>query len=59
MLGHQVVQTNGIIPNYKLDIIIHDNEEVTCMLTDVTISGDRIVFKKDAEKILKYKDHII
>jgi hypothetical protein len=59
MLGHQVVQTNGIIPNYKLDIIIHDNEEGTCMLTDVTISGDRIVFKKDAEKILKYKDHII
>ena len=26
------------------------------MLTDVTISGDRNVIKKEAEKILKYKD---
>jgi len=26
------------------------------MLTDVTISGDRNVIKKETEKILKYKD---
>jgi hypothetical protein len=26
------------------------------MLKDVTISGDRDVIKKEAEKILKYKD---
>jgi hypothetical protein len=26
------------------------------MLIDVVISGDRNVFKKEAEKILKYKD---
>jgi hypothetical protein len=26
------------------------------MLTDVAISGDRNVIKKEAEKILKYKD---
>ena len=26
------------------------------MLIDVTISGDRNVIKKEAEKILKYKD---
>ena len=26
------------------------------MLIDVAISGDRIVIKKEAEKILKYKD---
>ena len=26
------------------------------MLMDVAISGDRIVIKKEAEKILKYKD---
>jgi hypothetical protein len=26
------------------------------MLIDVTISGDRTVIKKEAEKILKYKD---
>ena len=28
----------------------------TCMLIDVAISGDRNVIKKEAEKILKYKD---
>jgi uncharacterized protein YlxP (DUF503 family) len=26
------------------------------MLTDVTVSGDRNVTKREAEKILKYKD---
>ena len=30
--------------------------EGTCMLIDVAISGDRNVIKKEAEKILKYKD---
>jgi hypothetical protein len=29
------------------------------MLTDVAIPGDRNVIKKDAEKVLKYKDLII
>ena len=53
------MQTNRIIPNNKLDIIIHDNEEGTCMLIDVTISGYRNVIKKEAENILKYKDHTI
>ena len=37
-------------------IIIRDNEKGTCMLIDVAISGDRNVTKKEAEKILKYKD---
>ena len=37
-------------------IIIRDNEKGTCMLIDVAISGDRKVIKKEAEKILKYKD---
>jgi len=59
MLGHQVVQTDRIIPNNKLDIIAGDNEEGTCMLTDVAISGGRIVIKKDVEKILKYKDQAL
>ena len=40
----------------KPDIIIRDNEKGTCMLIDVAISGDRNVIKKEAEKILKYKD---
>jgi hypothetical protein len=50
------VQTDRTIPNNKPDIIIRDNENGTCMLIDVTISGDRNVFKKEAEKILKYID---
>jgi len=39
--------------------ITRENEEGTCMLRDVAISGDRIVIKKDADKILKYKNHTI
>jgi hypothetical protein len=31
----------------------------TCMLIDVAIPGDRNVIKKEAEKILKYKDLMI
>jgi len=51
------VRTNRTIPNNKRDIIIHDNKG-TCMLIDVAVSGDRNVMKKEAEKILKYKDFV-
>jgi hypothetical protein len=50
---------NRNIPNNKRDIIVRDNEERTCMLTEVAIPGDRNVVRKEAEKILKYKDLII
>ena len=53
---NQQVQTDRTIPNNKPDIIIHGNENGTCMLIDVVISGDRNVIKKEAEKILNYKD---
>jgi hypothetical protein len=56
ILWNQQVQTNRTIPNNKPDIIIRGNEKKTCMLIDVAISGDRNVIKKEAEKILKYKD---
>jgi len=56
ILWNQQVQTDRTIPNNKPDIIIGDNEKGTCMLIDVAISGDRNVIKKEAEKILKYKD---
>jgi len=59
ILWNQQVQTDRTISNNKPDIIILDNEKGTCMLIDVKISGDRIVIKKEAKKILKYKDHII
>jgi len=56
ILWNQQVQTDKTIPNNKPDIIIRDNEKRTCMLIDVAISGDRNMIKKEAEKILKYKD---
>ena len=56
ILCNQQVQTDRTIPNNKPDIIVRDNEKETCMLIDVAISGDRNVIKKEAEKVLKYKD---
>jgi len=56
ILWNQQVQTDRNIPNNKPDTIIRDSEKGTCMLIDVAISGDRNVIKKEAEKILKYKD---
>jgi hypothetical protein len=40
----------------QLGIIICNNEKGTCVLLDVAILGDGNVIKKEAEKILKYKD---
>ena len=37
------------------DIITSDNEEATRVSTDVAISGDRNVIKKESENIIKYK----
>jgi hypothetical protein len=47
---------NRAISNNKTDSIICDDEKGMCMLTDVTISGERNVIKKEVKKILKYKD---
>jgi len=56
ILWNQQIQTDTTIPNNKPDIIIRDNKKGTCMLIDVAILGDRNVIKKEADKILKYKD---
>ena len=56
ILWNQQVQTDRTIPNNKPDIIIRDNGKRTCMLIDVAIPGDRNVIKKEAEKVLKYKE---
>jgi hypothetical protein len=56
ILWNQQVQTDRTIPNNKPYIIIRDNEKRICTLTDVAIPGDRNVIKKEAEKILKYKN---
>ena len=47
------VRTDRTIPNIKLDIIIRDNKNGTCMLIDVVMSGDRNVIQQEAENILK------
>jgi hypothetical protein len=59
ILWDQQVQTDRTIPNNKPDIIIWDNEKGTCMLIDVAIPGDRNMIKKEAKKILQYKDLIM
>jgi len=56
ILWNQQVQIDRTIPNNKPDIIIRDNENRKCILIDVAIPGDRNVIKKEAEKILKYKN---
>jgi len=40
-------------------LTIRDNEKETCMLIDAAFLGVRNVFKKEAQKILKYKDPTI
>jgi hypothetical protein len=56
ILWNQQVQADRTIPNSKPDIIIRDDEKGTCMLIDIAIPGDRNVIKKEADKVLKYKD---
>jgi hypothetical protein len=58
-LWNQQVQTDRTIPSDKLYIVTRDNKQGIRMVIDVTIYGDRNVIKKEAEKILKYKDLII
>ena len=48
------MQTDRTTPNNKPDIVIRDNENGTCMLIDVAISGCRNVIQKEAEEILKH-----
>ena len=55
-MWNQQVQIDRTVHNNKPDIIISDNEKGTCRLIDVANSGHRNVIKKEAVKILKYKD---
>jgi len=50
------VQRDRTFLNNKPDILIRYNNEGTCTLIDVAISGERNVVQTAAEKILKYKD---
>jgi hypothetical protein len=50
------VKTGRTFPNNIRDINTRDNERATCLLIDITIPGDRNVFKKETEKILNCKE---
>ena len=50
------MQSGRNIRNNKPNIITRDNEKRIYMFLSVAISGDRNEIKKEAEKILKYKD---
>jgi hypothetical protein len=53
------INNNNNNNNNKPDIIICDNKKGTVMLIDVAVPADRNVIKREAEKILNYKDLII
>jgi hypothetical protein len=59
ILRNQQGQADSTIINNKSDILIPANEEEACMLIDVTMLRDRNAIKKEAEKIIKYKDFTI
>jgi len=54
--NHIMESTSANHPQQYTDAIIRANEKVMCVLIDVAIFGDRNVIKKEAEKILIYKD---
>ena len=55
MLWNQAVHTNREVMANRLDIIIKNKKEKTCILIDVDILVDGNVIQKEAEKKLKYK----
>ena len=57
ILWNLQVRTDRTILNNKPDIITRDNKHGICTLIDAAILGDKNVIKKEAEKILKYKEY--
>jgi hypothetical protein len=56
LLWDQQLQTDRTMPPNEPDTITYYNDNETCMLIYVAISGERKVIKKEAEKILKHRD---
>jgi len=59
MLWDVQVQTDRTVPNSKPDSIVCGNDTGTCVLIDGAIGGGRNVIKREAEKILKYRDRTV
>ena len=53
------MRTDRTLPNNEPDIIIRDNKQGKCVLIRLKILGERNMIKKEAEKVLKYKNLII
>ena len=49
------MQADRTIPNDTHDVITRDNKSETCLLRDTAIMGDGNMIKKEAEKIVKYR----
>jgi hypothetical protein len=49
-------RTDRTVCNNKLESTVRYNEQGTCMVMVVAFPADRNVIKKEAEKILKYKN---
>ena len=56
ILWDMQIHTDKTIKANKLDIIIKDKQEKTCMLIDMAIPSDRNTSVKVAEKLSKYED---
>jgi hypothetical protein len=54
-LWNQAVRTEREVTANRPDIIIKNKKAKPCTLIDVTITADRNVVQKEAEKKLKYK----
>jgi hypothetical protein len=48
--------TDRTILANRLDIVLHDKEEKTCLLIDIAIPDDWNFNTKETEKLSKYKD---
>jgi len=55
VLWNQAAHTDREVRANRLDIIIKNKKEKTCILIDVAIHADGNVVQKEAEKKLKYK----
>jgi hypothetical protein len=59
LFWNQQLRADRTIIDNKPGIIIRDNKEGTCMLLDVAMPGDINMIKKEAAKILKYRELVI
>lgn len=56
IIYNQPIHTDRTIPANKPDIILKDHQNKKCLIIDVAVPADHNVDRKEAEKILKYRD---